>query len=187
LLVSLHTNWGYVWYYQHIKGDWKKEGLILQQQLMNTISKKAIKVWRLSGILYSLIGIVFAIGLTVLTKFLDWPDWAIVIYWALALTNFIFLTLILPSLRWKWWRYEVREGEIDIQKGIFVVKRTLFPMNRVQHVDTKQGPIYRKYGLSTVIISTAATIHEIPALESREADELRRKISSLASVGEDDV
>ncbi|WP_108671735.1 PH domain-containing protein [Peribacillus acanthi] len=154
---------------------------------MNTISQKAIKVWRLSGFLYSLIGIAFAIGLTALTIFMDWPNWIIGVYWLLAILDSIFLAVILPSLRWKWWRYEVREGEIDIQKGIFVVKKTLFPMNRVQHVDTKQGPIYRKYGLSTVIISTAATIHEIPAIESHEADELRRKISSLASVGEDDV
>ena len=62
------------------------------------------------------------------------------------------------------WRYEVRESEIELQHGIFIVKRTLIPMVRVQHVDTSQGPILRKYDLAEITISTAATNHTIPAL-----------------------
>jgi uncharacterized protein len=67
------------------------------------------------------------------------------------------------------------------------VKRTLVPMVRVQHVDTVQGPLLRKYGLATITISTAATTHEIPALDMFEADNLRSSISALARVAEDDV
>ena len=81
----------------------------------------------------------------------------------------------------------MRNTEIDIQSGIFVIKRTLIPMNRVQHVETKQGPLLRKYELASVEISTAATMHVIPALDLTEADELRHYISKMASVEEEDV
>lgn len=57
----------------------------------------------------------------------------------------------------------------------------------MQHVDTHQGPILRKYKLATVTVSTAATVHEIPALDLEEAEELRFFISNLARVAVDDV
>jgi membrane protein YdbS with pleckstrin-like domain len=36
-------------------------------------------------------------------------------------------------------------------------------------------------------VNTAATAHEIPALEEEEAEELRRFISNLAKVADEDV
>jgi len=60
-------------------------------------------------------------------------------------------------------------------------------MVRVQHVDTTQGPILKKYDLGNISISTAATVHTIPALIMDEADSLRARISELARVAEDDV
>ena len=60
-------------------------------------------------------------------------------------------------------------------------------MVRVQHVDTSQGPILKKYDLANISISTAATTHVIPMLVTEEADRLRARISELARVAEDDV
>lgn len=60
-------------------------------------------------------------------------------------------------------------------------------MIRVQHVETCQGPFLRKYQLASVEVSTAATVHTIPALDIQEADELRRYISKMASVEDEDV
>ena len=45
-------------------------------------------------------------------------------------------------------------------------------MVRVQHVDTEQGPILKKYDLATITISSAATTHTIPALITAEADRI---------------
>ena len=66
----------------------------------------------------------------------------------LLLLSAFFQLLYFPNIRWKIWRYEVREQEIEIQSGLFIVKRTLIPMVRVQHVDTEQGPILKKYDFS---------------------------------------
>jgi uncharacterized protein len=151
------------------------------------ISEKALPVWRWSGLIHSGGIIILAITALVLAVIFDWPLWIPVAAVILAAVYTYFFAVLFPMIRWKRWRYEVREQEIELQRGVFFVKRTLVPMVRVQHVDTVQGPLLRKYDLATITISTAATTHEIPALDMYEADELRNSISALARVAEDDV
>jgi len=153
----------------------------------NRISGRALTVWRITAIIISAFGWIIVIGLFILHSILDWSYWIVGIVLLVSIIETIVTVFIFPTLRWKRWRYEVHEHEIDIQHGVFIVKRTLIPMVRVQHVDTKQGPILRRYNLSSVTISTAATTHEIPALDVSEADHLRDRISSLARVDDEDV
>lgn len=151
------------------------------------ISQKALTVWRIKGFIYTFIGLVLSGSTMALTLIFHWPIW-IIFMAILLLAVFAYLSIyLIPKLKWKRWRYEVREQEIELQRGVFVIKRTLLPMIRVQHVDTKQGPILKKYQLATVEVSTAATTHEIPALEEEEAEELRHLISKLARVADEDV
>lgn len=151
------------------------------------IAKDALKVWRISGIIESLLILVIGIAGITLTYLFDFPRWIIILCVCVIIVFVFLFVFLLPTLRWKRWRYEVREDEIEIQSGIWIIKRTLIPMVRVQHVETKQGPLLRRYELATVEISTAATSHEIPALEIKEADDLRFYISRMASVEEEDV
>jgi membrane protein YdbS with pleckstrin-like domain len=95
-------------------------------------------------------------------------------------------TAVVPELRWRRWRWEVREHEIDLQRGILVVRRTLIPMARVQHVETERGLIGQLLGLSTVEIHTAADSHEIPLLRDGDAGAIRARIAELARTGADD-
>lgn len=95
--------------------------------------------------------------------------------------------LFIPEFRWQRWSYQVDEHEIDLQSGILIITRTLVPVRRVQHVDTRQGPILRSYGLADVTISTAATTHRIPALNEETADEMRDQISKFARLAKEDV
>ncbi|MDX8362828.1 PH domain-containing protein [Cytobacillus sp. IB215316] len=152
---------------------------------INRISTRALPVWRIGGIIEFLVSLIAFIVLLILTIIYHWSIWIIVVGSLLTLVMGYTFIMLIPKLRWKRWRYEVNEHEIDIQHGIFIIKRTLIPMVRVQHVDTKQGPILRKYSLATVTVSTAATVHEIPALDLNEADELRDRISILARVEDD--
>ena len=151
------------------------------------ISPMALKVWRIYGMLESIIVAGLSAAAIVFTYMFDWSGWVTVIAVGVFILFTYLFVFLLPAIKWKRWRYEVREQEIELQRGIFIVKRTLVPMVRVQHVDTVQGPILKRYGLSTITISTAATVHEIPALDMEEADELRNSISQLARVAEDDV
>ena len=89
-------------------------------------------------------------------------------------------TIVVPELRWRRWRWEVREHEIDLLRGIVVVRRTLIPMARVQHVETERGPIGQALGLATVEIHTAAGSHAIPLLRDYDAGMMRARIAELA-------
>nr|WP_263323820.1 PH domain-containing protein [Neobacillus sp. Marseille-Q6967] len=151
------------------------------------ISKKALKVWRISGGIKAAVSWGLAAIVIFLIHIFNGPIWISVMLSILVLIETYILIFTFPSLKWQRWRYEVREEEIELQEGIFIVKRTLVPMIRIQHVDTVQGPILRKYHLASVIVSTAATSHQIPALEESEAEELRQSISTLAKVADEDV
>ncbi|MDZ5474587.1 PH domain-containing protein [Bacillus sp. 31A1R] len=153
----------------------------------NRISERALTVWRISGSIQTLFMLLFSGGMIGLTVKFEWPNWIIWIAILLLIAYAYLIIYLFPSLKWKRWRYEVREQEIELQRGIFIITRTLVPMVRVQHVDTQQGPLLRKYKLATVTVSTAATIHEIPALELEEAEEIRLFISRLARVADEDV
>lgn len=159
----------------------------MRREPANRISEKGLTVWRIHGIFYTLIVLVPAIAASVLAYIFEGPIWIYIVAGAVSVIAAYLLIFLFPKIRWQRWRYEVRETEIELQHGLFIVKRTLVPMVRVQHVDTSQGPILRKYALSGITVSTAATNHEIPALQMEEADELRSRISVLARVAEDDV
>ena len=159
----------------------------MRNSLMYQIPRKGLTVWRLYGVFNTLAIAVLVAIVCFLTYYFEWPSF--IVYIAIALILIVGFTFIwlFPNIRWDHWRYEVREHEIEIQYGLFIVKRTLIPMVRVQHVDTSQGPILKKYDLANISISTAATTHIIPMLVTSDADSLRSRISILARVAEDDV
>ncbi len=102
-----------------------------------------------------------------------------------AVCGFAFLSVaVVPELRWRRWRYELREEEIDLKRGILWQRRTLVPLSRVQHVDTKSGPLQRRFGLATVEVYTAAGPEEIPELALPVAMEVRDRISELSRTAE---
>lgn len=159
----------------------------MKSEPQQRIPRTAVKAWRISGLLVSLF---FWIGPLAMWVFdtegvIDLWIYLLVFFVLLAVT--LLVTFLIPHVRWKRWRYDINEHEIDFQHGLIIVQRTLVPVNRVQHVDTRQGPILRNYGLSNVTISTAATTHEIPALTEENAATVRDQISRLALKAKEDV
>jgi uncharacterized protein len=134
----------------------------------------------LRGLAWSVpVGVVCVIGGRALAEssapgFLAW----------LALASAVGVILIgglgLPLLRWRTWRYEVRDEEIDMLRGAVVVRRTLIPMTRVQHVDTQRTPLSDLFELRSVTVHTAAGSHSIPALRPADAAAIRDRIALLA-------
>jgi uncharacterized protein len=102
-----------------------------------------------------------------------------------AVAAAIAVAMIVPRVRLRRFRYEVREDEIDLRRGIVVETRTLVPMVRVQHVDTRRTVLSRMFGLAAVVFHTAAGSNEIPALREADAAEIRDRITDLARAPED--
>lgn len=152
------------------------------------IPRSAVRAWRISGFFTSLF--FWAIPVILLFWWMG-PDgpplWIVVAAGLFALFLTVLVVWLMPEIRWRHWRYQVDEHEVDLKYGIFVIRRILVPIKRVQHVDTRQGPVLRNYGLSSVTISTAATTHEIPALDEETADSVRNQISKLARLAKEDV
>ena len=164
-----------------------EEVFLMRKQPVNRISMKGLRVWRLYGVIQTLMVLFIGIGVVVSTYRGDWPGWIYIITASVVIMYGCFFIYLFPKIKWSRWRYEVRQSEIELQHGLFIVKRTLIPMVRVQHVDKSQGPFLRKYNLAGITVSTTATNHVIPALVTEEADELRNRISELAKVAVDDV
>ena len=94
---------------------------------------------------------------------------------------------VLPPIRYVRWRYELSEDYLDIARGIIWRKRFIIPFIRVQNTDTRQGPILRAFGLSSVTVATAAGEHEIPGLALDVAEQLRDRAAELARLAQEDV
>lgn len=151
------------------------------------IAPSVISVWRWG----SAIGFLFLLAVPVvyytILGYQRIHFWILLVLTLFAVAIWVLNVTIVPSLRWKRWRYSISEYEIGLLRGILVETETLIPLSRVQHVDTRQGPILRWFGLASVTISTAATTHEIPGLDAVIADRVRRRISTYARLADDDV
>ncbi|MFX3622967.1 MAG: PH domain-containing protein [Ectobacillus sp.] len=159
----------------------------MYSRLEHYIDERAIKVWRLTALLIN--GCLFLIygGTVFFVEYIrSFFSLHIILLFTLILLT-VFTVFVLPKVRWQRWRYVIHEQEIDLQHGVFFTKKTLIPIIRVQHVDVRQGPFLRYYGLAAVEITTAATTHEIPAVAYEEAERLRNQLSKLARVATEDV
>ncbi len=157
----------------------------MQSQPSERIDWRAVKVWQIQGVFKALTMAIPLVPAVFLVREFSWPLWVPVLLAVVVILYGIVEVALLPRLRWERWRYQVQQEEIDLQRGIWFIKRTLIPMGRVQHVDTRQGILMRRYGLATVIISTAAGAHQIPALREDIAGGLRDSIVRLAQVSDD--
>ena len=152
------------------------------------LSPEAINAWRISGGLGSIVYWLIPLGYGALSMGGDmWPEWLAYVLGVIFLAYTILEGTVIPWIRWKRWRYHVDRNEIDLRRGLFIVTRTLIPIKRVQHVDTRQGPVYRQFGLASVAVTTAGDTHEIPALSEPVADDLRRTISEYARIAREDL
>lgn len=144
------------------------------------LDPRAKTLWRISGLLGLLpvlAGAVFAGW--VLLRVAD-SSLLVAALPMLAVALLVVLVLVVPAIRWRRWRYEIRSEEVDLQRGIVWTNRTLVPLARIQHVDTQRGPLQRRFGLATVIFYTAAGPNHIPELSAERAAEVRDRISELA-------
>ena len=145
-----------------------------------TLAREARWVWRGEQLL--LWGVAVAAGLFAAAQ-LD-GVLALVLR-VVPVVGLLICVILVPSLRWRNWRWEVRPEAIDIRRGTFTIRRTLVPMLRVQHVDTTRGIVDQSLDLATVVVHTAAGSHSIPYLRVADAAEVRDRIADLARTADE--
>lgn len=150
---------------------------------MTRLHPRVRLVWAARSILSAaIVGVVLAI---VVRFFPSVPVWAPV---ALAVGLLVF-GVVHAVLRYRSWRYEVRDDAIYLERGVLTRVRTVVPFVRIQHVDSSRGPVERTVGLGSVVVYTAGSRGAdvtIPGLTPASADDLRERLKRLAIRAEGD-
>lgn len=146
------------------------------------LSPSAINVWKIHGFIeLSILSLILLI-LLIITLKQNWPLW-IVITLIIVLSLYSFFKIgIAPYLRLKYFFYDINHNEIDIQDGIFIIKRTLVPIVKIQKVYISQGPILKRFNLVNLTIFTSASEETIPTLPKKLAEQIQYHITQLVRV-----
>lgn len=159
---------------------------ILPKQMPERIKK----VWQKSNLMSSgifvFIGLVATVIVAVTGHLQGVPVWIIVGYFLWVLLLFIVRQALIPY-RYYFHRYEITPEDLAFQEGYIFRSITYVPINRIQHVETEQGPFLRKENLMEIVIHTAATDHHLAGLDLEEAMALRQQIIDLVKVAKEDV
>lgn len=154
------------------------------------LSPKVKNVWRINDAIWITIVFLCCFVPFAIAQNVSPSEWCPIVLVALAVAYVVALVVflvVLPPISYARWRYEVTPEYLDIARGIVWRKRFMIPFIRVQNTDTRQGPILRAFGLSSVTVATAAGEHEIPGLETAVAEELRDRAAELARLAQEDV
>ena len=100
---------------------------------------------------------------------------------ALACVAAAGLAAVIPPLRYRRWSYQVRAHDALISRGALFFVQQLIPFDRIQFVESRQGPLDRVFGLTQVVLYTAAgRAGRVPGLSSEDAEALREELARVA-------
>ena len=144
-------------------------------------------VWRVAAALRSAVlavALLVAAGVAVAADVLG-PGPAVALAFAAALAVAAF-GWWWPGVTYRHWSYRLGDDAIEIDHGVAFRVHSVIPYFRVQHVDTAQGPIDRRLGLTSLTIHTAsaATDATLPGLADDDARSVRALLLERAGVGD---
>jgi len=102
---------------------------------------------------------------------------------------FFVLFAVHSLLRYRVWRYDIRDDELYLERGVFTRVKTVVPFVRIQHVDARRSPLERLTGLASTVVYTAGSRGAdvtVPGLTPTGADDLQARLKRLATEAEGD-
>jgi membrane protein YdbS with pleckstrin-like domain len=93
-----------------------------------------------------------------------------------------------PPRRYRHFTFRVDASDVRVAHGWLWRTESVVLHSRIQHVDTRQGPVERMLGLATVVVFTAGSVGAmvgIAGLAAARADALRDQLVRLS--GTDDA
>lgn len=144
------------------------------------LDPRVVTLWRLGRLLgLVLFGLPMAAGVAIGVSMVA-PTWLGVVLAGLVVAWRLVMAMVWPALQYRHFRYSVRDHDLLVQSGVIFRRWSSVPHNRIQHVDTRQGPLERWLGLSRLAVYTAAGMSadsSIPGLATEEAERLRDTLS----------
>jgi membrane protein YdbS with pleckstrin-like domain len=153
---------------------------MLDPQHSLRLDPSTVMLWRMQRLIRMvLVGIPTLIAIGIAASTVMRTELVVVAVMTLIAMNIVF-TLFWPAFEYNAFRYMVREDDLLVQSGVIFRRWSSIPHNRIQHVDTRQGPIERVFGLSRLLVFTAAGMSadgSIPGLATDDAERLRDQLS----------
>lgn len=150
---------------------------------LRTLDPRAVTLWRLTTLGRGAVIVGVAIAAELI---LDLPLRGGALAAPVAVVA-VAIAIVLPPIRYDAWRFLLRAEHVYLRHGVLFRTTSIVPHARVQHVDTRHGPLDRWLGLASLVVFTAGTrgaIVTIPALEAGEAEELRDQLAALSGAGD---
>jgi hypothetical protein len=150
---------------------------------MEVLSPRIRTVWIIVGVLISAV-VGTAVGLAPTEEYIEAPVGVLIFVGLLVILG------LYQFLRYRNWGFEVQEDAVYIEHGVLVRVKKVVPFVRIQHIDSRRGPVERATGLATLVIYTAGSRGadvSIPGLKPDRADELREKLRELAIENEESI
>lgn len=150
---------------------------------MKKISRRAITLWRVKGLIQTGIYLIISLVLYGLYMLFDWmPLFVPLIAFGITFVAFLFEVIVIPSIRYKYIRYGIIDEELRVHQGIWIRQKVHVPLFRIQNIDTHAGILMRRFNVKGVMLRTAASVVYIPELDEDEADCLREEIRSIVNM-----
>ncbi|WP_082475272.1 PH domain-containing protein [Frigoribacterium sp. Leaf263] len=114
------------------------------------------------------------------------PLWLLDRWWAYGITAAVVVIFALVAAftprRVRAIRYQLRDDDLLLRKGVMFVRFVAVPYGRMQLIDINRGPVVRALGLSDLKFVTAAAASgvTIPGVPADDADALRDRLVGLA-------
>ncbi|MFB6102695.1 MAG: PH domain-containing protein [Haloplanus sp.] len=150
---------------------------------MNRLHPRIRVVWAVQAAVSA--AVVALVVLAVDRLAVSLPAWGPPVAFAVVLVGGVGLAVV----RYRVWRYEVRDDALYLERGVFTRVRTVVPFVRIQHVDSSRGPAERLVGLASTVVYTAGSRGAdvtVPGLTPDGADDLRERLKGLAIRAEGD-
>lgn len=134
-----------------------------------------------AGLLAGVMALVFALPALPALR------WLLLVAWLAAAAALGALALVWPALSYRHTSYQLGAQGLRLRRGVLWRSAILVPRARVQHTDVSQGPIERLFGLATLVIHTAGTLHASVALRGLARETAFRLRDQLIDSSEDDA
>ena len=85
---------------------------------------------------------------------------------------------------WRRRSWALAPRALELQHGVVVQRATSIPYERIQQIDVERGPLERMFGISQLVVRTAAatTDANLYGLSPADADRLRQHLLDLAGI-----
>lgn len=146
-----------------------------------SLPQAAKKVWAVQAIL--VMGIVVLADICMNSLFQS--HWSHAVMTAINVIFCAILALVIGRLLcipyyYRYHKYLLTPDAVTIYRGFFLRKTETMPVNRIQNVDTEQGPILQYFHLQNVVIVTAAHNFKIETISEDVAQTLRDQLIAAA-------